>query len=61
MRASTAISTGFRPHMTLIWASRRVDEYPIVPIRWTVREFVLVRSHVGQSRHEYIGRWPLRD
>ncbi|HTT96601.1 MAG TPA: 2'-5' RNA ligase family protein [Rhizomicrobium sp.] len=48
------------PHMTLMWADRDVGEYPIAPIRWTVRDFVLVRSHVGQSRHEHIGRWPLR-
>ncbi len=47
------------PHMTLMWADRGVGEYPIAPIRWTVRDFVLVRSYVGRSRHEYIGRWPL--
>jgi RNA 2',3'-cyclic 3'-phosphodiesterase len=50
---------GSAPHMTLMWADHGVDEYPIAPIRWTVRDFVLVRSYVGQSRHEYAGRWPL--
>ena len=55
------VDPAFCPHMTLIWSSRLVDERPIVPIRWTAREFVLVRSHVGESRHEYIGRWTLRD
>jgi 2'-5' RNA ligase len=47
------------PHMTLMWADHCVDEYPIAPIRWMAREFVLVRSYVGKSTHEYIGRWPL--
>ena len=55
------IDPAFRPHMTLIWSSRLVDENPIVPIRWTAREFVLIRSHVGESRHEHLGRWPLKD
>lgn len=50
---------GSAPHLTLMWADCGVDEYPIAPIRWTVRDFVLVRSYVGQSRHEYAGRWPL--
>jgi len=51
---------GADAHMTLMWADHGVDEYPIAPVRWTVRDFVLVCSHVGQSRHDYIGRWPLR-
>lgn len=52
--------TSFTPHMTLMWADRCVDEYPVAPIRWTVRDFVLVMSLVGKSRHEYLARWPLR-
>jgi 2'-5' RNA ligase len=31
----------------------------IEPITWTVNEFVLVRSLVGQGRHEVLARWPL--
>jgi len=31
----------------------------IRPIRWLVRDFLLVRSHVGQGRHDHLGRWPL--
>ncbi|MEI9929259.1 MAG: 2'-5' RNA ligase family protein [Rhizomicrobium sp.] len=49
----------FSAHMTLMWADHGVDEYPIAPIRWTVRDFVLVMSLVGRSRHEYLARWPL--
>jgi 2'-5' RNA ligase len=54
------ISRDFTLHMTLMWADRRVDEYPILPIHWTVREFALVLSHVGKSRHEHLAKWTLR-
>jgi len=49
-------STSFTPHVTLLYDPRGVDEYPIEPIGWTVREFVLVRSLNG---HEHLVRWPL--
>ena len=55
------VSSGFTPHMTLMWADRCVEQYPALPIAWTVREFALVLSYVGQSRHEYLHRWTLRD
>jgi 2'-5' RNA ligase len=55
------ISSGFTPHMTLMWTDRWVEQYPTLPIRWTVREFALVLSHIGESRHEYLARWKLRD
>ncbi len=54
------ISSGFTPHMTLMWADRCVEQYPALPIQWTVREFALVLSHVGKSRHDYLARWNLR-
>jgi 2'-5' RNA ligase len=54
------IPGGFSPHMTLMWADRCVEQYPTLPIQWTVREFALVLSHVGQSRHEYLAHWRLR-
>jgi RNA 2',3'-cyclic 3'-phosphodiesterase len=47
----------FTPHITLLYADRKVEEYPIEPIRWTVNEFVLVHSARG---HTYLARWPLR-
>ena len=31
----------------------------IEPIGRTAHEFVLVRSLIGRSRHEVLGRWPL--
>ena len=48
------------PHLTLLYDARRVDEQPITPIGWTVREFVLVHSLLGQTRYIPLGKWPLR-
>lgn len=47
------------PHLTLLYGDRIVTEQVIEPIRWTVKEFVLIRSHVGKSLHEPLGRWSL--
>jgi 2'-5' RNA ligase len=49
-------STNFTPHVTLLYDARSIGEYPIEPIGWTVKEFVLVRSLNG---HEHLVRWPL--
>ena len=49
-------NTNFTPHVTLLYDARDVDEYPVEPIGWTVREFVLIRSSNG---HERLVRWPL--
>lgn len=48
----------FTPHMTIAYADR-MPELPIEPISWTVNEFVLIDSLVGQSKHILLGRWPL--
>jgi RNA 2',3'-cyclic 3'-phosphodiesterase len=47
----------FTPHITLLYADRQVEEYPIEPIRWTVSEFLLIHSMRG---HYHLARWPLR-
>lgn len=57
--AGFAVDRSFTPHVTLLWADRCVEEYPIAPIVWTVREFVLVASLQGYSRHIDVARWPL--
>jgi 2'-5' RNA ligase len=46
----------FTPHVTLLRDVRKVEEQPIVPICWTVREFVLIHSERG---HTHLARWPL--
>jgi RNA 2',3'-cyclic 3'-phosphodiesterase len=48
------------PHVTLLYDKRVVDEQPIEHISWTVREFVLVRSLRGRTRHIDVARWQLR-
>ena len=53
----------FRPHVTLLYQrdhERRPVNEPIDPIGWRADEIVLIHSHVGRTRHETLGRWPLR-
>lgn len=50
----------FEPHVTLCWDEIVVPPWDIAPIRWTVREIVLVRSLVGRSQHVHLARYPLR-
>ncbi len=51
------------PHLTLL---RENDDYVwgedfIEPVSWRVREFHLIHSPYGESRHEILGSWPLID
>lgn len=51
----------FKPHVTVVRDARNaLPLEPIAPIRWPVREFVLIDSQLGE-RNEYrpLGRWPL--
>jgi RNA 2',3'-cyclic 3'-phosphodiesterase len=50
----------FTPHMTLQYGDALAVEQEIEPIAWTVREFVLVHSLLGRSKHIPIARFPLR-
>ena len=49
----------FTPHVTLLYDPQSVAREPVEPVGWTVNEFVLVHSLLGQTRHLKIGRWPL--
>jgi 2'-5' RNA ligase len=55
-----AVPHSYTPHVTLLWADRCVGDHPVYPIGWTVEDFVLVLSWVGQSRHTHLQRWSLR-
>jgi 2'-5' RNA ligase len=57
-----SVTPRFTPHLTLLYADRMVAARSIEPIRWTVRDFVLVQSlrGRGQSRHIHLARWPLQ-
>ena len=49
----------FNPHVTVAYANKRRFETPIDPIIWTVDEFVLIDSQIGQARQVEVGRWRL--
>ena len=46
----------FTPYVTLWYGEREVDAYPIEPIGWTERDFVLIHSLRGRT---HLARWPL--
>jgi len=51
---------GSSPHLTLFYDKRhRLEAVPVEPVSWTSVDFVLLLSHVGQSRYDELGRWPL--
>lgn len=54
------VAANFTPHVTLLYDDRLVDEQPVETIFWSVHEFVLVHSLLGQTRHIALARWPLR-
>lgn len=47
------------PQMTLLHDRRQIDEMPVKPVRFRVKEFVLVDSDLGHSRHATLDRWAL--
>lgn len=50
----------FMPHMTLFYSDGPVPEHVLSePLRLIVREFVLIRSVIGEGQQEHLGRWPL--
>ncbi|HEX4179817.1 MAG TPA: 2'-5' RNA ligase family protein [Caulobacteraceae bacterium] len=60
-RLGKRVKLNFTPHVTLLYDDRSIAELPIEPIGWTVREFVLVHSLIGQTQHKVLGRWSLVD
>lgn len=54
------LAPAFTPHLTLLYDPQRVESRTIAPITWTVREFSLVHSLIGHSRHTVLERWSLR-
>lgn len=49
------------PHVTMLYDRHNVHpETLIEPISWTVRDFALIRSHVGLTLYDIVKRWPLR-
>ncbi|MET3577893.1 2'-5' RNA ligase [Mesorhizobium robiniae] len=58
------VANSFEPHVTLLRDRTRIakpGERVIEPIRWTVRDFMLIHSFLGQGRYQLYGRWQLSD
>lgn len=51
----------YTPHLTLLRDDRVIHRQAVDPVHWRARDFVFVRSRIGQGRHEVIARWPLSD
>jgi RNA 2',3'-cyclic 3'-phosphodiesterase len=53
--------SSFTPHVTLLYDRQRLDAADVAPVTWTITEFVLVRSQIGDVRRPYdiLGRWSL--
>jgi 2'-5' RNA ligase len=49
----------FKPHITLTYDPQRVKPAAIDPVSSTVRDFVLIHSVLGQTKHVHLGRWSL--
>lgn len=50
----------FNPHLTLVYRDGENVSQPTEDFGWAVQEFVLIESLVGLTRHDILGRWPLR-
>lgn len=53
------VARSFTPHVTLLYDPMLVADAAIPPIGCTVREFVLIHSLIGQTRHVPLARWTL--
>jgi RNA 2',3'-cyclic 3'-phosphodiesterase len=55
-------ASSFTPHITLLYEEQHVAERGIEAVSWTVREFVLIHSRIGQKLpYALLGRWPLHN
>ncbi len=58
-KSGLSAGSQFTPHITLLYDGCRIEEQFIEPIRWTVRDFVLVHSLRGRTMHIPLERWHL--
>jgi 2'-5' RNA ligase len=49
----------FHPHMTLGYRHGKPFSERIAPVGWTADRVALIHSHLGRTRHEMLGEWPL--
>lgn len=58
--ASPPLHRRMTPHMTLLYDRTTWPIQPVAPVWWTAREFVLIESWVGRTKHVVLDAWPLR-
>ncbi|HEX7909343.1 MAG TPA: 2'-5' RNA ligase family protein [Paraburkholderia sp.] len=56
---SSATAARFTPHVTLAYGMPWAAASPVEPVCWNVREFALMHSLLGRTRHIALARWPL--
>ncbi len=49
----------FNPHMTLGYRAAATRPERVRSVSWTAGELLLIRSHLGRTRHEVVDRWAL--
>lgn len=49
----------FTPHITLLYDQQKILKEPVDPVGWRVDEIILIRSEVGATKYQYLGRWTL--
>ncbi|MRW89647.1 2'-5' RNA ligase [Duganella sp. FT80W] len=50
----------YTPHLTLLYDDVTAAPQAVAPIEWTVRELILLHSHIGQGRpYTILARWAL--
>ena len=54
------VATAYNPHVTLLYDAHDVTMEHIAKVAWTAREFVLVRSLIGESRYVRLDVWPFQ-
>ncbi|RKE36279.1 2'-5' RNA ligase [Paraburkholderia sp. BL23I1N1] len=52
-------NTMYTPHVTLAYGMPWVATRPVEAVSWNVREFALVHSLLGRTRHVVLARWTL--
>lgn len=52
-------ATSYTPHVTLAYGMPWAAARPVEPVCWNVREFALIHSLLGRTRHVVLARWPL--
>ncbi len=51
------VTKSFKPHLTLLYDKQGIPAEPITPVRWAVKDFVLVQSLIGKSHYDRLESW----